>query len=263
MPNRVVILYNQDVGGWSETHWRGEETLANTDLATRALLTLRFSSLTELTYIYGYRLTKFPEGLSEFHLFPNPNGMKLAATVLSDFPWTGGFFNITLANGHTMPFLLRGIPDIAADDRPGIFADYTPNTRTSDYLDGLFKSGTWGTRELDVTAGNPTKPLTSVTITGQLWEFTTGVAHGLLPRDYALFTAMAGMTRFPRRLRVISVADATHFTVRNKCSCGTFTSGLVRKEKLDYVAYSKWDVKGARKRDTGRPFGLLSGRRRG
>lgn len=261
MPNRLTILYNQDSGGWSETHWRNDETLAVTKTAADALLTLRSASLNFLTEIYGYRITDIVTKRSEFYLTPPVLGGKLGAGLGADFPWTGAFFSVQLQTGKTMPFLLRGIADSEATDLPGHFGDFTANQTTKAYLDALFKSGTWGTRILDtVPATNPSFPLESVAIAGELWTFTS-TGNNLVPGDYALFTGMQQYTMFPRRLRVIK-STANTFTVRVKCSCGTFLAGTVRREKFTWVAYANWTVKGVRKRDTGRPFGLLSGRRR-
>lgn len=261
MPNRLVILYNQDVGGWSETHWRNNETIATTVAAADTLLALRFASLNYLTYIYGYRVTQVPQAISRFKVIQPPLGGKMPAGDKADFPWTGAFFSITLANGKTLPYLMRGITDVTADDQPGIFGDYTPNNPTKAYLDALFKSGVWGTRLLDKDPGsNPSFPIESVVITGNQYRFTA-TGHNLAPGNWALFTKMRDYKKITRRARVVATTVNT-FTVELDCVCGTFVSGEVRREKLDWIAYNNWDVKGVRKRDTGRPFGLLSGRRR-
>lgn len=262
---RVTYFFEAGKVGWSENYYlnAADATLAQKAEAALARSRINLCSPVDASgpYLTHARITPLdPAGPSQIftHYIHSPYFVE----DIADMPWTGIYANTTDVNGKTLKRLLRGVPDFSTLQpwfSPSDVAQW--NQQFNVFRVSLLNDG-WAHRVKQQIRAND-KVITALSIdatTGYL-KVTTA-AHGLANTDTISFRKVKANKPVTGEHPII-VVDSSNFLIPG-CWPGTITFGGVGWWFKNVWLYP--DINAARvgrkgKRDTGRPFGLLRGRR--
>jgi len=263
MPFRVSYFFSQQtqrLGGWSENFWN---STTNQDTAFQKAADL----VTPLRKLHGkttvlrhYRVSNVDVfrqiDILNFSSTDNPD---VTATTIADYPTTALGLKLVANPNYVVRQWIKGTWDSVIDAGGFYQPTATFVTNVNAFFAALTTGGNgWALRVLDRTV--PSKVVRDITQAGSV----TVLAHGYADNATVRISRAKGLTQANNRWR-ITVVDADTFSLQGWVAPAVNTpyqgNGIVRLQTYVYPAIGGGIVERATKRNVGRPFGLLSGRR--
>lgn len=274
---RVTTLFEAGKQGWSETFWKmGAGHLAVATLATAIIKKrLKLSGYgVKTTYvrisdeaIRGDSVivaTNFSTGGGENNpLGPDYQIVNPAFQEWCDVSWNGVLVRQDSGSQTRRVFCMRGVPDglIVMPDGP------VANKAWDDAFDvwskSLFQEG-WGFIALNKDPGtNPIKPITGITNTADGLVLSVA-AHGFLEGEYIRVSGVkAALPKLVNGIHQVSVINLNSVLLKGSSTAnpGYQRGGEARAQRKIFVPITGSQVRRQAKRQPGRPFDQLAGRR--
>jgi hypothetical protein len=267
MPVYKTTLLFQDnnvPSGWAEVYYQnasGDDQAAavTDDLANRRAVLL--SGNTELT---GWRCGQ----VDLIRQTLSVNGLHRRGpddTGLADHPWDSLLCRFNSGAKYSRPLFLRGIPDLVFNppDAASVTAREAWYSRLNDYLNSFVTGARWLIRAEDKEQPDnvPRRIINTAVAAGLSVTFTTDVDHLFSVGDTVVVYSRQWAPPMGRRV-VQAVGGPDTFTVPyTGVRKSTTGSQSARHILIVYKVIDRWNIERANHRDTGRPFGLLRGRR--
>jgi len=264
MPFKVSFFSTQQStlqGGWSENFWSSKLDLPACITAAQALRT-------KLDNLHGDQTVTPYIRISDSATFrdvklieiPTTPVATLTLATTSDYPSTALLLKMTSAENYVTRQWIRGLPDniIRESGRYRPVAAYLADFNA--FIAVLTSGGNgWSMRVLDRTV--PKKVVQNITAAGVV----TVLAHGYAANAKVRISRAKGLTQANSVWRVTPV-DADTFSlqgwVTDNPSPVYLGNGEVRLQTYVLKAIANVEVVRSSAHKTGRPFGLLGGRRR-
>jgi hypothetical protein len=265
MPFRVSYFFSQQgdrLGGWSENYWSNDPditTLINThvDPLATALYNLRGNgtalNAVRISDVSTFRSAQIFQYSS---YFTPPQGNDFD----SDYVTSAALVKLLGPPQYLVRQWYRGVPDncVKMDGR------WQPTTSWTNFFNAykaIITNGAnnWALRTID--KGQAKKVVVNVSLTGVV----TVSAHGYSTNDRIRISRTGGIPGL-NKIWTVQVIDANTFQLI-AIPVGGFTGGYTKpgtaqKQVILFQQITGASVLRASKHDTGRPFGLLSGRRK-
>lgn len=265
MPWKVTYFFTQAVGrigGWSENFWNSQTDQSGVILAADRLNSLLEALHGRSSYIIGRRISAVAtfRRVAVNTWTQDTFNAQVSPATLSDYPTTSLLMVLRSNPDYVTRQWTKGIPDAVVDN--GGF--YKPTSTYARQVETFFRQlreggNGWCLRVLD--RGQANKIVQAITQAG----IVTVAAHGYDNNDLVRISRARGMT-VANAIWRITVIDANSFSLQGWTGGSTTPvyegNGVVRRQIYAYPAISDCSIDRATKHNVGRPFALLSGRRR-
>lgn len=261
----VTYFFEAGKVGWSETYYLSAGDLTGAQKEEAKLARSRINLCAHPDYggpTLTYARVKEDGSARPADIFTHFLKSMYFAEEDADMPWTGIYVNTTDTNNKTMKRLLRGVPDFSTTqlwNQPAANVAWTNQFNV--FRISLLNDG-WTHRVKQQIRAND-KVITALTIDETTHYLkVTSAAHGLTNEDSISFRKVKASKPVTGE-HAISVVDANNFLVPG-CWPHTITflgEGWWFKNVWLYPDITAARIGRKGKRDVGRPFGLLRGRR--
>lgn len=262
-PFRVSFFFSQQgdrLGGWSENYWNNLSSQSAVTAAAVALQQLLWSIKGNGVNAPYIRISQVGNFRSAFILNTNLTSVATGASNDADFVDTAGLIRYFGPAPYFTNQWTRGIPDNCVTTG-GRFVPTTAFVTNFNALSTALQAGGNGWVLRNLNQSNPRKVITAVTLAGVV----TATAHGFSTGNYVRISRTGGIPGL-NQVWLITVIDTNTFQLVG-VPAGGFTGnytkpGTAQLQSWIFQAITSATVLRATKHNTGRPFGLLSGRRR-
>lgn len=263
MPYHVSYFFKQNVGrigGWSENYWNNLTDLPTVNTKAQAFLPVLRALHGRQSVCNHIRVSDAATfRVTEITLVPGDVNPEVLGTTFSDYPTTALGTLLGAAPSYKVRAWLKGTWDSIID--VGGFYDPGPNfTINVGAWAAHLTTGTngWALRVID--RAQPLKVVRDITQAGVV----TVLAHGYADNSRVRISRSKGLTQANALWR-ITVIDGDSFSLQGWVTPAVATpyqgNGTVRLQSYIYPSINSAKIERATKRNIGRPFGLLSGRR--
>lgn len=280
MPTKVVLFYNQQNRGWTETWYKPFETppLDIPEVDEQIFLNaIAFRSpLTTLEWV-RYSIVNNPQKVNSFRL-SNRVAAPPNTEAGPDIVQTDALYRLITPSFARRTISLRGLFDSSVVRDP-VTGAFKPSpfliAGVTTYLQSVLKAG-WQLQKTETTVNTPGLQAVNVTTVTpsplnaqQAYITYSAPIAGLVVGNYVRFYGSIDprlLPIFPRTAAVkeIGVGGANNITINYQLDAGAPVTPVgVRSTKLiyEYEGMLRFSFQALSKRDTGRPFGSSRGRR--
>lgn len=251
------------IAGWSENFWYQAESAA--DAMTNALaLAPRLNEChgfgSVMTNVRVVNVANRRDGFIRDYGFVDTNN-DVAQSVTSDYPTTAMLFSMNSVQGGTTRQTLRGIPDDIVTR--GRFTNAAGWFNAFQSLAGAL-AGTGSGWRIRILADNPKK---EITLLNPLTGVVTAAAHGYVENDRVRVSSVRGTNGgYVNRIWRVANPTANTFELVGWNPPSTFnpdiSNAYSRLQSFVFHSISNVNYIRISRRNVGRPFALLTGRRR-
>jgi len=251
-------------GCWSENFWNSSGSLPavqSAALSLRNALNLVTGAQVFFPQLRIADATTFRNVLN----IPFPNAAPSAISSSApdaDYPSTALLIKLNASGNYSTKQWLRGLPDNVTD----LSGTYQPTALFTGRLNALFKLLTDGSQTWAINVLNRANPFQPITAINGTTGTVTCPAHGFAPGAKVRITGVHGLTQ-ANGVWTITVISADQFSLNFWAPPSVVVPALGKKPSARLQSYIQVQIASCEfvritSHRTGRPIGLLGGRRR-